>query len=378
MSVIIWWGERPKENYEQAAVKELADKLAKLPERFYLFANFYVGTDKRTEQIDVAVFTSTSAYIIELKSSAGYPVYGNINGRWRRADNTPFGERNPVRQVADQYAAFRKWLFENRGTFLANNKAAVSSKPESWNDIRKFIVLYPIKHPDSEIDVSKHQAFHGHLGDAIGFNTLADHLTNPTWRGKLPVKMSEEEIVRLANNLALEEVSIKNFDVKKAAVHKDANPVTPKVRKAIKHVSATRKRWLVAAIAIPIVVFILFFVVKNPPEPSWTIDSMDAWAYLGKTQTVRMQLNRISNSYTDKSVLLFDQRMESSDPHNFSIEIKGDIDAITKELESMGFQPGVWFVVGPSVITTASSKKPQIELQDQELHSKIHLLKDKE
>ena len=128
MTVRIWWGEKPSESYEQAAVKELANELVSLPEQYYVFANFYVGTEKRTKQIDVAVFTSTSAYIIELKSSAGYPVAGTINGRWTRAANTPFGERNPVRQVADQYFALREWLFENRGTFLASVMSRVNRR----------------------------------------------------------------------------------------------------------------------------------------------------------------------------------------------------------------------------------------------------------
>lgn len=375
MTVRIWWAEKPKESYEQAAVKELADKLAKLSEQFYILANFYVGTDKDTEQIDVAVFTSTSAYIIELKSSAGYPVSGTINGRWTRADNTPFSKRNPVRQVADQYSALRKWLFENRGTFLASNKAAVTNKLESWNDIRKFIVLCPTKHPDSKVDVSAHPAFHGHLGDVIGFDTLVDRLTDPAWRGKLPAKLSEAEITKLANKLTLIEVSLDELDYKRTRVHSGEYPISPKVRKAVKHTSATRKRWLLAAVAIPIVVFAVFFAVRQPPKQSWTIDARDAWSCVGKTETVRMQLGRTSNSDNDRSVLLFDNRMQSTDPHNFSVEIKGDPNSIKKELQDMGIEKEVWFIVGPSVIGKASSsKKPQIELQDQDLHIRIRLL----
>lgn len=375
MTVRIWWGEKPSQSYEQAAVKELADKLASLSEQYYVFANFYVGTEKHTEQIDVAVFTSTSAYIIELKSSAGYPVSGTINGRWTRADNTPFGERNPVRQVADQYNALWKWLFENKGAFLAGNEAAIANKPQDWHDIRKFIVLYPTKHHDSDIDVSKHQAFHGHLGDVIGFNTLADHLTDAAWRGKLPVKLSDEKITRLADCLGLEGVSRDELSLKTTTVHRSKYPITPEARKTVKHTSATRKHWLLAAIAIPIVVFALFFIAKQPAKPSWTIDAGDAWSYVGKMQTVRMQLGKISNSGRDQSALLFDKRMSPSDPHNFSVEIKGNPDSIRKELQDMGIEREAWLIVGPAVVGKASSsKKPQIELQDQDLRAKVHVL----
>lgn len=375
MTVRFWWGEKPSESYEQAAVKEVADELANLSEQYYVFANFYVGSRKHSEQIDVAIFTSTSAYIIELKSSAGYPVYGTINGRWTRADNTPFGERNPVRQVADQYNALRKWLFENRGSFLAGNEGAITNKPQDWYDIRKFIVLYPTKHRDSDIDVSEHQAFHGHLGDVIGFDTLVDHLTDAAWRGKLPVKLSDEEITRLAGRLELAKVSLDELSLKTTIVHNSKYPITPKTRNAVKQRSTTRKYWLWAAIAIPILVFALFFTTRQPPKSSWTIDARDAGSYVGHMETVRMQLGKISNSDTDQSVLLFDKRMLPTDPHNFSVEIKGNPDRIRKELQDMGIEREAWLIVGPAVVGKASSsKKPQIELQDQDLRAKVHVL----
>ena len=325
MTVRIWWGEKPSESYEQAAVQEIADEVANLSEQYYVFANFYVGSRKHSEQIDVAIFTSTSAYIIELKSSAGYPVYGTINGPWTRADNTPFSERNPVRQVADQYNALRKWLFENRGSFLAGNEGAITNKPQDWYDIRKFIVLYPTKHRDSDIDVSEHQAFHGHLGDVIGFDTLVDHLTDAAWRGKLPVKLSDEEITRLAGRLGLAEVSLDELSLKTTIVHNSKYPITPKTRKTVKHTFATRERWLLAAIAIPILVFALFFITRQPPKESWTVDARGAWQHVGERCEVNMKLGKISNK-PSKSVCLFDERMNPSDAHNFSVEIKGDQD----------------------------------------------------
>ena len=172
MTVKLWWSEEPRYPYERRAVKELCEALELRKESYFVFANVHIPSDAR---IDITVFTNTSIFLIELKSSADKPIAASCNGSWERDDGVIF-DRNPVNQILHYYHRLRSWLTDHREEFLTKNKAAalivgVGQQRNAFNDIKKLIVLYPTKHPDSKIAVDDAR-LSPFMGDVIGFDEL--------------------------------------------------------------------------------------------------------------------------------------------------------------------------------------------------------------
>ncbi|MBI1729571.1 NERD domain-containing protein, partial [Candidatus Acetothermia bacterium] len=199
MPVHLWWGEEPSDHpSEYAALNELCSAFDSQKEDYYIFANFRVTN----AQIDFAIFTNSSIYLIELKHSAGLKVTGGLNGKWIRSDNVILGEKNPVGQILNEYKSFRSMLRKHQMDFLdSKDKAAslIGSPNNTFNDIKKFIVLYPSMHLDSEVNLSaglndyQERALIPFLGDVIGFNELASRCSDPSW-GRAPLELYQSKV----------------------------------------------------------------------------------------------------------------------------------------------------------------------------------------
>lgn len=91
---------------EYQCLRCVSELLKSVPGQNYVFANFQVGG----RQIDFAVFCEHTTLIIEAKYY-GFPVHGNINGRWHQ--ETPYGKRsmrNAYTQALDASFALRDFI----------------------------------------------------------------------------------------------------------------------------------------------------------------------------------------------------------------------------------------------------------------------------
>ena len=200
MAVKLWWSEEPEHAYEYRAVRGLCESLARRKENYFVFANYRV-TDA---QIDLTVFTKTSIFLIELKSSAGKPIDGSCNGSWTREDGISLGQGNPVNQTLREYHRLRDWLNRHKEQFLTKNTAAALKrrKKNAFDDIKKLIVLYPTRHPDSKIDVEDGR-LRPPMGNIIGFDELVNLIIDPSWKCTLGIEFTPKEIEKIAELLKL-------------------------------------------------------------------------------------------------------------------------------------------------------------------------------
>jgi hypothetical protein len=199
-------------------LKELCTTLSVIEDReFYLFANIRVPN----AQIDLVILTDSSIYLVELKNSAGLKVTGGLNGKWVRSDGKELGtwvksndkERgrgNPIDQLLLQYRSFREWLRVNQERYLLGDQVVglVGTPDETFKDIKKFIVLYPFRHPDTSVGIGEEYRLTPFLGDVIGFDELAKRLTDPIWECRIGINLELENINRICNLLRLTPVNV--------------------------------------------------------------------------------------------------------------------------------------------------------------------------
>lgn len=367
MSVKLWWSKKPEYPYEYRAMRELCESLEPSKDVYFVFANFRLPN----AQIDLTVFTSTSIFLIELKSSAGKPVHGSSNGSWTREDGTNLRSGNPVGQILHYYHMLRNWLNNNKEQFLTKNKASaliLGRQGNAFNDIKKLIVLCPIRHLDSRIDVDDYR-LRPFRGNIIGLNDLVNLIIDPSWESRFGIEFSPEEIKQMAEKLGLEMVPLSAVIVDLPAAHSESpgeergthqaheKPAAPK-----KTTKGTRKQLLlwpviVAAIILGIVLFV--FIPRSPKIIPVThteiIPVAHAKQYIGREVRVRVLIGNV-DLFRDpfpKYIMLY-----SGD---FSIQV-GPLDNPADELGNYEKFTGHCIIVGPAKMTTSGSGNPQIEL----------------
>jgi hypothetical protein len=102
----------------------------------------------------------------------------------------------------DAYFNLSQWLTENAGTFLSPNKTAQLRGGE-FKDIKKFVVLWPNKHPSSRIQTDDFK-FEPFYGDVIGFDELVSRVCDHRWQSANTVPFEPGEMVELARALRCE------------------------------------------------------------------------------------------------------------------------------------------------------------------------------
>jgi hypothetical protein len=371
MAVKLWWSEEPRYPYERKAVKELCEALELRKESYFVFANVHIPNDAR---IDIIVFSNTSIFLIELKSSADKPINGSCNGSWAREDGVIF-DRNPVNQTLHYYHRLRGWLTEHKEQFLTKNKAAalivgVREQRNVFNDIKKLIVLCPTKHPDSNIDVDDDR-LRPYMGNIIGFDELANLIIDPLWECRLGIEFTPREIDRMAKLLKLPLVSVP-IDTADLSVPPTESlgeargdyEVRRKIEVPEKSAKKTHKPQLIlgAIIAMIIIGIGLFLIIHRSPRITHsyeTIGVADVANYIGNAEKIYVRAfidgAGLYPSPYSKYIMLY-----SGD---FSVQI-GPVN--NPETEFRGYEEkfkGHCVIIGPSPIVAANSGNPQIELE---------------
>jgi len=362
MAVKLWWSEQPEPTYEYSAVRGLCESLARRKENYFVFANYRV-TDA---QIDLTVFTKTSIFLIELKSSAGKPIDGSCNGSWTREDGISLGQGNPVNQTLREYHRLRDWLNRHKEQFLTKNTAAAlkRTKKNAFVDIKKLIVLYPTRHPDSNIDVEDGR-LRPPMGNIVGFDELVNLIIDPSWKCTLGIEFTPKEIEKIAELLKLPLVPLpmNTVDLPVASTEslgeaRGVYEVRKKIEAPEKPKKETRTPRLLwgTAIAIVILGIVLFLAIPRSPR---VINVTDARQYIDKNEEVRVL------AYID-NVRLFPEdspRYIMLHSGGFSVQVgpldnpKGELSHYEEEFKKH------CVIIGPSLIVAASSGNPQIELE---------------
>jgi type II secretory pathway pseudopilin PulG len=363
------WSEKTDRPYEYRAVKELCESLEPQKETYFVFANYHI-TDAR---IDLTVFTKTSIFVIELKSSADKPINGSSNGSWTREDGISLGRGNPVRQILHYYHRLRDWLNNSKEQFLTKNKAAaliIGKQGNVFDDIKKLIVLYPTKHPDSKIAVDDDR-LRPYMGNIIGFDELVNLIIDPSWESRLGIEFTPKEIEQMAEllNLPLVSLPTDTVDLSVAPTEslgeaRDVYEVHKKTEIPEKHNKKTRVPQLLwsTTIAMIIIGIALFLVIPRLPritQSSKTIDVADAAYYIGNAEKIYVRAYidnvKLHSYFSSKYIILY-----SGD---FTVQI----DPVNNpETELRGYEEkfkGHCVIIGPSPIVAASSGNPQIELE---------------
>ena len=368
MAVKLWWSEEPEHPYEYRAVRGLCESLARRKENYFVFANYYI----RDAQIDLTVFTKTSIFLIELKSSRDKPIKGSSNGSWTREDGFIF-DRNPVSQTLYYYHKLRDWLRDSREQFLTKNKAAalrVGKLGNVFDDIKKLIVLCPTRHPDSKINVDNDR-LRPYMGNIIGFDELVKLIIDPSWECSLGIEFAPKEIERMAEVLNLQLVSLPidtaDLSVTPTESLGEARGVY-EVRKKIEVLEKPKKETRTprllwgATIAVIIIGIVLFLVIPRSPRITHsykTIDVADAAYYIGNAEKIYVRAYidnvKLHSYYSSKYIILYSG--------NFSVQID-PVDDPEAELRRYKEKfVGHCVIIGPSPIVAASSGNPQIELE---------------
>lgn len=360
MAVKLWWSEKPGYPYEYSAVKELCESLEPRKETYFVFANYRIPD----AQIDLTVLTKTSIFLIELKSSADKAINGSSNGSWTREDGISLGPGNPVSQILHEYHGLRDWLNNYKEQFLTKNKAAaliVGKQGNAFDDIKKLIVLYPTRHPDSKINVDDDR-LRPPMGNIIGFDELVNLIIDPSWESRLGIKFAPKEIDRIAELLHLQLVSLPTdtADLSVAPTEslgeaRGVYEVHEKLEVPEKPTKETHKPRLLwgAIIAVIIIGIVLFLVI--PPR---TIDVTDAKQYIGKNEEVRVR------AYIDSVQLFPDVSpiyiMLYSE--NFFVQV-GPLDNPANELSRYEKFKGHCVIIGPAqIVAVETSGNPKIRL----------------
>jgi len=376
MAVKVWWSEESRYTYERSAVKELCASLEPRKETYFVFVNYHIPNAR----IDITVFTETSIFLIELKSSAGKPVNGNSNGSWVREDGIIF-DHNPVSQIVHYYYTLRNWLTKNKEQFLTKNKAAaliVGQQGNVFDDIKKLIVLCPTRHPDSRIDVDDYH-LRPPMGDIIGFDELVNLIIDSSWESRLGITFTPKEIGRIAELMHLQLVP---FPIDTADLlvvpsgplgeARGIYEVCKKPEMPKKLAKKTHKRQLVlgATIAVIIIGIVVFLIIHHSPRITHsceTIDVADAANYIDNGEKiVRAYIDKVGLylAGNDEYVILYG--------HNFTVQI-GPVDNPDAELDRYRKKFNKHCVtIGPSSIVASGGKKPQIELEPASAMEFIH------
>lgn len=336
---------------EGAALLRLQDELRRSTQQFWILPSILI----KGSQIDFLIFSKTGLFIIELKYTDDQPIHGGVNGSWKRQDGIPFGENNPVKQIIKQYHNLRAWLQENQSRFLTANqcKSLRRGEPGAFSDIKKFIVLYPTKHPETALKLEGEKRIHPTYGDVIGFDQLVPCLENPAWQSQLGIEFNDKIVASIAKLLGLEHSDL-NSDQRQA---KEA-PMSGKK-------SGNRRQWVWSTISLGtvIVIVLAFFftrdLLNNAPR---VYSPSDAKAHINEIASVRTEITGWNPS-GNSALLLYAE--------GFTIEIKPvqDIEA-SKEKYTRWVHKCV--VVGPKKIGTAkSSGNPQMELTQAEAETLI-------
>ena len=378
MAIKLWWSEKPEYPYEYSAVKELCESLEPRKEAYFVFANYRIPN----AQIDLTVFTKASIFLIELKKSAGKPINGSSNGSWTRRDGISFGSGNPVNQTLYYYHRLRDWLTEHKEQFLTKNKAAaliVGKQGNVFDDIKKLIVLYPTKHPDSKIDVDDNP-LRPHMGNIIGFDELVKLIIDPSWECRLGIKFAPREIAQIAELLHLQLVPlpIDTADLSVTPTESlgeargvyEVGKATSVREKSTKKTHKAQLFWG-AIMALLIIGIVLFLVTPHSPR---IIDVTDAEHYMNKSVRVRTYIEDVEPrpNASPPCIMLFP-------PYPLSLKFSVRVNLLspgilTTELERYEKFKGHCVIIGPARITPASSSdNPQIKLSSDNALSYIFL-----
>jgi len=364
-------GDPADEGYERSALRELASSLTDERGDFSIFANFTVGAGRDSRQIDLLVVHGKSWTIVELKHSAGYAVFGESNGQWKRSDGVEFPKHNPALQVIKQYSTLRKWLHTNRRDFTEPGRLAACREAAAWSDIRKFIALYPCQNPNSKINVSGHPGFSGTLGDVIGFDLVKEHLLEPKWQGNLRLELTQSELERLAGILGLSDATAEVLDASTATSLGEtlSNPAAPhdESHDRSKQELGRTSFWRMLKLSM-----IPLFVVAAIASYLWwprlnVIEATEAWQYIAsdKKVTVCVEISRVKESGVDR--IIFDERIPFDAEHKFSFEINGVGDSL------LPFDANDTILIGPVKMGTAGSGEAQIEIDYDNLRTLVRV-----
>ena len=354
MPVKTWKPDAPFDHpSEGAALLRLQEELGRSTHQYWVLPSILVNGS----QIDFLIFSKTGLFIVELKYTDDQPIHGGLNGSWKRQDGVSFGENNPVKQIIKQYQSLRAWLQENQGKFLTANqcKSLRKGEPGAFSDIKKLIVLYPVKHPDTVLKLEGEKRIHPTYGDVIGFDQLVPCLENPAWQSQLGIEFNTEIVASIAKLLGLDRSDL-NSDQQRA---KEATMSGKNL--------GNKRQWMWSTISlgvIIVIVLVFFFergIFNNAPP---VYSASDAKLHIREIASVRAEIDRVES--TGKSILLFAKS-------GFSIEIKpvDDTEAFKTKYEEQWKNKCI--VVGPKEIgtTDTDSKNPQIELTPAEADNLI-------
>lgn len=305
MAVKLWWAKRPYDHpSEHQALQRLVKALAPLAEQFFVLANFRLPN----AQIDFLIISEFGIYLVDVKNSRGLPVFGGLNGTWQRADGVSF-PANPVDQIIHQYRQLRAWLEKNQAKFLSANQ--INSLQNGFKDIKKFIALYPCKHPKSRLALEGESRLCPYLGEVIGIDELPSRLLDPSWRGRLGITLGASEIQKLAKLLGLQPARVDQLQEQR--LNRLGIEASRELNQA-PSLGQRLKRWGVAALGLAVV--LAGTVGFLPRESVWVGQLRQS--DIGKRIDLVMEVQSVK-LYRD-SVFLFPKGMP---PGAFSVQVKG-------------------------------------------------------
>lgn len=351
MAVKMWKPDTPFDHpSEGAALLKLEKELGKSKQQFWIFPSIMVNGS----QIDFLIFSKAGLFIIELKHTDGQPIQGGVNGAWTRQDGVSYGEHNPVKQIIRQYQSLRDWLQKNQCKFLTPNqvKSLRKNQQGTFADIKKFIVLYPAKHPQTRLDLKDEQRIHPAFGDVIGFDQLVSCLENPAWQSQFGIEFNEQIVAKIANLLGLKTNSSEEQKIGKTLPTKNSRGLN---------------RWMWSTISLSIVVLValaVFFGGTLTQKTYPTYRTQEANKHIDEIAFVRAYIHNVGLfDEAEHSVFLY--------ANNFTVQID-DVTDPQKDLKDYQIWQGKCVLVGPRPIKRSKEGNPQITLKESEARTLIN------
>lgn len=316
MTVELWMAKRPWDHQSEiAAVRDLAHELDQLDGRYHIFANFNVPN----AQIDMAVLTRFGIYLVEVKHSAGLPIQGSRNGKWMRQDGREID--NPINQIIKNYWKWRDWLKENQHQFLSENRVAslrANDRKGTFPDIKKFVALYPTKHPDTRIEgLEGEYQLNPMLGDLIGFDQLAVRIQDPAWHCDLGIELADDEIRGIAEQLGLFRVDINSLESEQLTT---VNPSDGSESRTGGDIPWWKQgaRWALIGLGVMALAMAVYFLIREPhPECGVNVAQVSE-SDVGRKLVVNLLVDQVEKSDYGPHVMMYAAEKPRG---KFSIEI---------------------------------------------------------
>jgi hypothetical protein len=350
MSVRVWAGTGDADHHSEVlALQKLADLLRDQATKYYVFWNFRLPG----RQIDMLLMQHDRIFCLELKSGAGKPILGSMNGRWTRADGVSLGA--PVPQLLAARNQLRDWLYHNSQRIWSENEIAALDLQNFG--IRSFVVVYPVLHPDSKIYVAGEWRLEPPHGGVIGFDDVLRYVTDAAFAGRMGVPLQERHVEKMAELLGLWEVAdVRSLEPVRQSG--DTLNVAP-------HKPHARKRWLIlfAGTAALFILALLIYPWKDQPLPDRPVGAAEETPVyvhelkrsdIGKEITMLLRIDEIHRR--GDAVFMFTSVVPRG---SFSIEVRSN--SPVADSERLSRFEGQWVILGPVKITSDRDGDPQVE-----------------